>query len=634
MTRCLVGMLHNADVFTDLFNRPFVNGLTADSPMIDQPASIRVPLRAHQRTVIHQMNTLEQSVQKGLDVSGEKLFSRYAVLGDSVGVGKSLMVLGHIASKRNSVPLFSCNSLNTESNPNFYSLKTTSYTDLSNSPALLIVPHTLYRQWEEYINKQTTLEPFYLRSKRSLDSKLFIKKMMESDFVLVSNTLLGKLLEQTTGKLYFSRIYIDEADSIYIPSTQPFPEVSFIWFISASWANLIFENDRIWLSHTNIQRIMSRPEFTTYDPSFQSQFAEAFVGGRGFFSRYTARSGPYLRDYLRNHHPFRSHIVLKCKDSFIQESISLPPLFTETILCEPSIAQRILSSAVPSNIQNLLNAGDITSALTALGVPSDSPMNLIQAVTENRQKELKRLERLYIFKSEEEYASPQIKEQALANLQSKINGLKDQIQSIKERIENYKKEICAICFDEPQQAVLTPCCSRIFCGGCILMSLSRIQGCPMCRSPIQVNTLQGVSELVASRPVTTRVAAPKKIDALLNLIRSHPTDRFLVFSRYENPFRLMQDTLEAERITVETVKGNKDVINNVLHKFDSGESRVLLLNSNHAGAGLNITSATYVVLWHAMTTEEEKQILGRAYRMGRTSPLNFVKLVHPDEVRS
>lgn len=99
-------MLHNADVFTDLFNRPFVNGLTADSPMIDQPASIRVPLRAHQRTVIHQMNTLEQSVQKGLDVSGEKLFSRYAILGDSVGVGKSLMVLGHIASKRNSVPLF------------------------------------------------------------------------------------------------------------------------------------------------------------------------------------------------------------------------------------------------------------------------------------------------------------------------------------------------------------------------------------------------------------------------------------------------------------------------------------------------------------------------------------------------
>ena len=119
----------------------------------------------------------------------------------------------------------------------------------------------------------------------------------------------------------------------------------------------------------------------------------------------------------------------------------------------------------------------------------------------------------------------------------------------------------------------------------------------MCRSPIQVAALQGVSEKVAA-PRAIEPAAPtppKKIDALLNLIRSKPNDRFLVFSRYENPFRMMQETLEAERITVETVKGNKDVVNSVLHKFESGESRVLLLNSNHAGAGLNITSATYVV---------------------------------------
>ena len=629
-------MIHNADVFTDLYNRPFVNGCTSESHMIDQPSSIRVSLRAHQRAIIYQMNSLETSLQKGLDISGETLFSRYAILGDSVGVGKSLMVLGHIASKLNSVPPVSYKSLNNESKPNLYSLKTTVYSDLSNSPALLVVPHTLFRQWEDYITKQTTLEAFFIRTKRSLNSKTLLKKIMESDFVLVSNTLLGKLLEEVHTKVYFSRIYMDEADSIYVPSTHTFPQGNFVWFISATWPNLVFENERVWLSNAHVQRIMLRPEFAQYDPSFQAQFAEAIVTGRGYFSRYASRSGLYLRDYLRNHHPFRSHVVLKCRDSFIQESISLPPLFTETILCEPTVAQRILSSAIPANIQNLLNAGDITSALTALGVPSDSPMNLIQAVTEHRQKELKRLERLYIFKSEEEYASPQVKEQALANLQGKINGLKEQIESIKQRIENYKKEICAICFDEPNDAVLTPCCSRIFCGGCILMSLSRIQGCPMCRSPIQVAALQGVSEKVAVPRAVAPAAStpPKKIDALLNLIRSKPNDRFLVFSRYENPFRMMQETLEAERITVETVKGNKDVINSVLHKFESGESRVLLLNSNHAGAGLNITSATYVVLWHAMTTEEEKQILGRAYRMGRTTPLNFVKLVHPDEVRS
>ena len=212
-------MIHNADVFTDLYNRPFVNGCTSESHMIDQPSSIHVSLRAHQRAIIYQMNTLETSLQKGLDISGETIFSRYAILGDSVGVGKSLMVLGHIASKLNSVPPVSYKSLNNESKPNLYSLKTTVYSDLSNSPALLVVPHTLFRQWEDYITKQTTLEAFYIRSKRSLDSKTLVKKMMESDFVLVSNTLLGKLLEEVHTKVYFSRIYMDEADSIYVPST-------------------------------------------------------------------------------------------------------------------------------------------------------------------------------------------------------------------------------------------------------------------------------------------------------------------------------------------------------------------------------------------------------------------------------
>jgi len=39
-----------------------------------------------------------------------------------------------------------------------------------------------------------------------------------------------------------------------------------------------------------------------------------------------------------------------------------------------------------------------------------------------------------------------------------------------------------------------------------------------------------------------------------------------------------------------------------------------------------------VILLHAMTLEEEKQILGRAYRLGRTETLQYIRLLHPDEV--
>jgi SNF2 family DNA or RNA helicase len=85
-------------------------------------------------------------------------------------------------------------------------------------------------------------------------------------------------------------------------------------------------------------------------------------------------------------------------------------------------------------------------------------------------------------------------------------------------------------------------------------------------------------------------------------------------------------------VRVKQVQGNKDVISNTIKSFDKGETRVLLLNSIMAGAGLNITAATHVILLHAMNHEEEKQILGRAYRIGRTSPLSMIRLLHPDEL--
>jgi SNF2 family DNA or RNA helicase len=124
----------------------------------------------------------------------------------------------------------------------------------------------------------------------------------------------------------------------------------------------------------------------------------------------------------------------------------------------------------------------------------------------------------------------------------------------------------------------------------------------------------------------------KKTDQLLELIRQKPNGKFLVFSRYDNPFLQITHEIESLNINVKEVKGNKDVIASTLKSFQNGSTKVLLLNSMQAGAGMNITAATDVILLHAMTHEEEKQILGRAYRLGRTEPLSVVRLLHPEEL--
>ena len=157
----------------------------------------------------------------------------------------------------------------------------------------------------------------------------------------------------------------------------------------------------------------------------------------------------------------------------------------------------------------------------------------------------------------------------------------------------------------------------------------------MCRVPISGKQLMMIGSTPISTPsMEVELAGNKpmkKHDALLKLIRDTPNGKFLVFSRYDNPFDQINAACVAEGISIRHVKGNKDVINSVLTSFEKGDIRVLFLNSQYSGAGLNIISATHVVLLHAMTSEEQKQIVGRAYRLGRTADLNLVKLLHPGE---
>ena len=79
---------------------------------------------------------------------------------------------------------------------------------------------------------------------------------------------------------------------------------------------------------------------------------------------------------------------------------------------------------------------------------------------------------------------------------------------------------------------------------------------------------------------------------------------------------------------------NKDGIAKRLAEFEAGRIRVLLISNRTAVLGLNILAATHILLLHKMVPEEEKQILGCSYRMGRIRPLHCIKLYHERELQS
>lgn len=616
----------------------FANSLEDNPEKIYTPYNeLKVPLRRHQNAVIEQMNHYEDILFKGLSVNSSTLFSKYAILGDTVGVGKTLMVLGHIASILKDKKQRNFLEFNRESNKTFYSLEKNSITDLSNAGSLIVVPHTLFRQWADEIKTKTSLKTLLLKTRRNVDDPQFLKNIIDNDVTLVSNTLLKEVYIKTTeNKIRWKRIYIDEADTIEITSTwiRGFANeyTNFIWFISASYINLLFPlTYSIFLSTVLMTRYLENSSLDSEFRTFVEKNMEQYVNSVRL--QVSVRSTRFLNEIINGSHPLRGHLVIRCKKSFIDQSIQLPQLYSQIIRCKPSISHQIVYDIINGNVRQLLNAGDIKSALDTLGVKTENNSSIVQAVTEHKVKELERLEKTYEFKQGLEYASEAAKESSLKNLQDKMNQVKEQIKSLKERVENYKEEICPICYEEPNDALITNCCSRVFCAICILQSLSRNPTCPLCRGAINPSSLKKIgieNEVVVTAEVEEN-GPKKKIEALFEILEQNPYGKFLIYSRYDNSFIEVLDTCKQKKLVAKELKGSKDMIASVLTNFKEGKVNCLLMNTLQMGAGLNITEATHVILLHAMNHEEEKQILGRAYRVGRTNELHFIKLLYPDE---
>lgn len=624
----------------NVLNDAFKYSLASGAPQVEQPPEIKVPLRAHQKAILYAMEQREKDLSRGYDLCGTRLYSMFSFLGDGVGVGKSLMVLGHIARLKQLAKIPHIPRLNTNSTSMFYTLsQSPGFADLSGVGSLIVVPHTLFRQWQTYVKEQTNLNCLYVKSKRVLGEPQLVTKLKEADVILVSNTLYGGLQSiAAEHKLIWKRVFYDEADSIHIPSTRQRPDTYFSWIISASWANLLFPNSTLYAPPSTVNNFLNNAqnnvtseakkylETTFHRPATSSSYIRFYMLSSSFF-----------RDFVCTGNPNRGYLVLRCRQEFVEESIQLPPVYFKNITCRPSIIQQVVGQAISSEARTLLHAGDVQGALEHLGVKPEEPTSLVKAVTDSRMKELDRLKKTYEFKAGLEYATPQAKEAALKNLKDRITSCEEQIKSLKERIQNYKDEMCPICFDEAQTPTITPCCSRIFCAGCILTSLTRQSTCPLCRTSIQALGLRNLATQPLA-PVNEIVDPNKppepirKTEQLLEIIKNNPNGKFLIFNKFDNPFLQIQQEIETLNVSVKHVRGNKDVIASTLKSFQNGNTKVLLLNTLQTGAGLNITAATHIILFHAMRHEEEKQIIGRAHRLGRTEPLHVIRLLHPDEM--
>ena len=124
----------------------------------------------------------------------------------------------------------------------------------------------------------------------------------------------------------------------------------------------------------------------------------------------------------------------------------------------------------------------------------------------------------------------------------------------------------------------------------------------------------------------------RKMDTLLDLIHSHPSEKSLVFTQFMGEMDHIQERLTESGVPVFRIDGSilKERREAEIAGFKGGaKGSVFLIQIKAGGVGLNLQEATRVYIttpaWNPAT---ELQAIGRAHRTGQTQKVVVRRLVY------
>ena len=624
--------------------------LTESSPQAEQPESLTTALRPHQLSLLEAARELERKASLSqIEIETPQLLTRYGVLADRVGGGKSLVALGLVRD----APVHQVQlTLKEGGTARIIGLKhmpavqewDQSWDDLSGTDlhsrmfphrgaqfyartAMFIVPHNVMAQWETYIKDQTSLNAAIIKKTKDCDYERagFYRHIFTADLVVVSCTMLRKFVGALSfygsysgfQHIVWSRLFIDEADSIAL-TLRPYDVAArFTWFITGSWLNMLFPNGMY--SHT----VMGLPAD-----------ARQLVGD-GTIRGVSNRNNVVGQNLSDSRDPRFTALVIRNSDAWIDVSLQRPTILHETVMCKAPANLGILRDFITPAAMEALHAGDTAGALTALGLKAASKETLVDRVTASLKGDLLQAEKILAFKRDMDYSTAAVKATAIQKAEDKVDRIRAQLASLESRVATATTELCPICYDAPKTATLTPCCRQVFCLSCLCECISTKPACPLCRvplsSPKQLLVIGEDEEETTADGVQVQ-GYPTKGAALLKLLSESTEDqRLLVFSAHEASFKGLRELLSARGIRCEVLQGSSARVQRLRTQFQEGTVRVLCMNARHVGAGINLEAATHVVLYHRMNVELERQVIGRAIRFERAAALRVVHLVHEEE---
>ena len=207
-----------------------------------------------------------------------------------------------------------------------------------------------------------------------------------------------------------------------------------------------------------------------------------------------------------------------------------------------------------------------------------------------------------------------------------------------------KDALCNICYEENMhhKTILT-CCHNTFCFRCICPWLHSKMACPLCKKNVSVKDdvyitkdtrpiknvqdsygvlMEESSKLANAKSILTNSIdmSTARVIIMTSIFDRDTTQQLLAFMYQQNiPFR--------------ELKGNARVIRKCIRDYKNGSVRVLLLDLNRYGHGINLENTTDIIILPFVQEAYQEQVIGRAFRLGRAQiPLRVWHLLYPNEM--
>jgi SNF2 family DNA or RNA helicase len=211
---------------------------------------------------------------------------------------------------------------------------------------------------------------------------------------------------------------------------------------------------------------------------------------------------------------------------------------------------------------------------------------------------------------------------------------------------NNDDEKCGICMDViPEDDVGVTKCGHIFCYECLKTSIVMYKNCPMCRKQLNNNDIfilsferqNKIDKNTDEKDLLINTVGTKLANLILFLKNSK--EHTIIFSQWDDLLNRVGSILSKYDIKNVFCKGNCFRRDKAIRQFNGNDDiRVIMLSSDSAASGTNLTKATQVIFLdpiygkYKFRKEQERQAIGRAHRLGQNNKIKVIRLIIKDSV--